>query len=302
MLLSWLIISILITSYSTIRNVEFVEANTESMRSDNSDIFYEKRGNGKQKMLLIHGYGATRMSFYDIAPFLENQYELYLIDLIGFGDSRAPFGWEYKPQNQAEAVYRFIKKNELTDITVVGHSYGGMVVLLLLQKIEKAKEYFLIRNAVLIDPAAYPQRFPFFVQIPKIPIVNTIFLSLIPARKQAQYTLKRLFYDDKKVTDERIERYASYYRKGTHRKAIIESAKNMIPKNIDQLEEDIKTISIRTLIIWGSKDPVIPKSNIDRLHKELKNSNLMVIEDAGHIPHEEKPEETYNAFIEFIRD
>lgn len=266
------------------------------------NIFFERKGKGKQKLILLHGFGATRKSYYDILPFLEEKFDIYLLDLVGFGDSYVQPDWDFKPESQAREIYKFLKDNKISNSILVGHSYGGSIVLLILSHLEKEKDYSTINKAILIDPAAYLQELPFFVQIPRTPIINFIFFSLVPDEYQAKYTLKYLFFDDNKVTNERINRYASYYRKKTHKKTIIKSAKNMLPNNIDDIQERIKKISFPTLIIWGEYDPVISKENIQRLKRELKNSVLKVIEKSGHIPHEESPEETADVIIEFLKD
>ena len=270
------------------------------MEQKTSGIFCEKRGRGARKILLVHGFGASRKSYYDIAPLLEDRYELLLIDLVGWGDSPAPEGWEFKPQEQAGAVYEFIKENNLSGITVIGHSYGGMITLLLLLKLEETKEQSLVKNAVLIDPASYMQGFPFFVKAPRMPLLKTL-MNLIPVKTQVKYTLGRLIYDKSRITDERIERYACFHGSRKQKGTVAKSARNIIPDNRELLENRIKTISARTLIIRGDRDIIIPRSNIERLNRELKNSKLVILENAGHMPHEEKPEETCRAITEFIQ-
>lgn len=262
-------------------------------------INYERVGSGENKILFIHGFGASRKSFYDIIPFFDETFELYLIDLVGFGDSKPNLNFEFTPQNQAKAVYDFIQEKKLENLIIIGHSYGGGVALILLQLTEMNKKNF-ISNMILLDPAAYPQEFPFFISILRIPIVSKILLDIASEHFQAKFILEHLFWDDSKVTPERIERYAEYYEKNYNKYAILETAKKIIPLNFGEIQKNIKRSTTPTLIIWGNRDPVIPKGNVLRLNKELSNSQLVILEEVGHVVHEEKPKEVFFEIMRFL--
>ena len=96
--------------------------------------FYEIYGSGENPIVLIHGFGLNRKSWYDIVPLLSEEHKIYAVDLIGFGDSPAPATWPYTIEAQAEILFNFIKAKNLCDIVLVGHSYGGSVTLMLLYK------------------------------------------------------------------------------------------------------------------------------------------------------------------------
>ncbi|MCP4601786.1 MAG: alpha/beta hydrolase [Proteobacteria bacterium] len=270
------------------------------MNESEETIFCEHRGCGKDKIILVHGLGASRKSFYDIVPYLEPYYELFLIDLVGFGDSNTPDNWTFSLENQSIALYNFLKRNNLSGANIVGHSYGGIVTLMLLLELERRNEADTINKVILIDTTAYMQKYPFFIYIPKTPILRFFLMTLVSARIQAITTLKYLFYDDKKITEERIERYATYYRKKSHKEAIIESSKRMIPDNYNRIEEELRNIETNILILYGDNDPVIPRKNIMRLNNELSNSELIILKEAGHVIHEEKPFEVAQCFKTFL--
>jgi pimeloyl-ACP methyl ester carboxylesterase len=103
-------------------------------KSDKPVLFYEKKGSGKNTIILIHGFGLNRKSWYDIAPVLAEKSMIYMVDLIGSGDSPAPEFWPYTIDAQVETIFDFIRDKNLSDIVLVGHSYGGGVALRLLHK------------------------------------------------------------------------------------------------------------------------------------------------------------------------
>ena len=68
---------------------------------------------------------------------------------------------------------------------------------------------------------------------------------------------------------------------------------------VDELQY-VSEIKIPTLIIWGEADRHNPPSNAHTLNNMIKNSRLVILPEAGHYVHEEKPEKVINAIKEFL--
>jgi pimeloyl-ACP methyl ester carboxylesterase len=115
-------------------------------------------------------------------------------------------------------------------------------------------------------------------------------MALMPKKLLGKYMLKKLYINKELITEDKIKRYASYFMKYDNIKGIIQTAKNIVPKNTDEIILKIKDIDIPALIIWGEKDFVIKKRNILKLNKDLIDSKLIIAENAGHVVQEEKPE------------
>jgi pimeloyl-ACP methyl ester carboxylesterase len=64
----------------------------------------------------------------------------------------------------------------------------------------------------------------------------------------------------------------------------------------------IPEIQSKTLIIWGAHDRWIPLSSAYRFNEELRNANLVIIPECGHIPQEEYPDFTVRLIDAFIQD
>lgn len=67
------------------------------------------------------------------------------------------------------------------------------------------------------------------------------------------------------------------------------------------LHEKLQKLSCKTLIIHGDKDP-IPLSVIERTHKSIPNSQLIVLKDCGHFPYVEQPAELFSILDVFLQD
>ena len=76
--------------------------------------------------------------------------------------------------------------------------------------------------------------------------------------------------------------------------------RNIVPDNLDELALRYPEIEIPTFLLWGDHDSVIPLWVGERLADELPNAALTVLDACGHVPPEEKPEESLAAFEAFL--
>ena len=269
--------------------------------SDKIHINYEVHGNGNTTIVFLHGFGASLVTWRDIQLPLSKKNTLIFLDLKGFGLSSKPDDGKYSLEDQAEIVLAFLKAYNLHDITLVGHSYGGAVSVYTYLRDRSGHARGIIRRLVLIDAAAYVQVFPFFIDVLRKPIINWVVMNLFPTQMMAGFILQYLFYDENKVSEERITRHAEYLGQPGSYHSFVECARQIVPANPDSITALIKTIDVPTLILWGANDPAIPLEHGYRLHKDIRNSKLVIIPNCGHIPHEESPEASVNAILNFLK-
>jgi pimeloyl-ACP methyl ester carboxylesterase len=268
--------------------------------TDQIRISYEVHGNGSTPIVFLHGFGASVETWRDIQSRLSLGNKLFFLDLKGFGLSSKPDDGKYSLEDQAEIVLAFMKTQNLHDVTLIGHSYGGAVCLYTYFNDRSRLNGGLIRRLVLIDAAAYVQKFPFFIEILKTPVVNWVVMKLVPAQTRASLILHSLFYDAGKLSDERITRHADFLDEPGSYNSFVECAKQMVPVNPDSIYALIKTIEVPTLILWGANDSAIPVEQGQRLCRDIRTSTLVIIPNCGHIPHEEAPDESLEAILNFL--
>jgi pimeloyl-ACP methyl ester carboxylesterase len=66
------------------------------------------------------------------------------------------------------------------------------------------------------------------------------------------------------------------------------------------IEQDLGRVNVRTLIIWGAEDALIPLAAGRTMNSLIKNSKLVIIEKCGHLPQEEMPERVLEEVVSFI--
>lgn len=258
-------------------------------------LHVETYGSGKP-VVLLHGFGASSYSFSRIIPALSKHYKVYAVDLKGFGDSPRPDDHRYSVYDQAVLVERFLKTHHLDHVIVIGHSYGGGVALSL-ALMDPAR----IDKMVLIDAAAYAQQLPKLIRWLQIPVVGPLAFYLLPASYEVEDSYRYAFYDDRKIPKDIIKVYTENLRKPGAKRVYLEASHVLIPEDIDCVSRYYRQIRIPTLILWGANDIVIRPSRAYRLHRDLRNSRLVIIPRCGHIPQEECPEAVVKALEKFMQ-
>jgi pimeloyl-ACP methyl ester carboxylesterase len=262
-------------------------------------INYEVRGLGDKPAVLLHGFGASLETWRPLQPYLEPRFLLYLVDLKGFGLSSKPDDGAYSIEDQASILASFLQRLELADVCLIGHSYGGAVALSICLKLAGAQEAGRVGSLILIDAPATTQRLPFFIRPLTSPLFDPL-LSAVPARSRACYVLRRICYDATQVTGERVERYARFLDlPGSHR-AMIASARQIMPRYAHYPPARLDALRTRTLILWGEHDRVVPRWQAGLLKEHIPDSKLVILPSCGHMPPEEYPEETAREILSFL--
>ena len=259
-----------------------------------------RQGRGRP-IILLHGYGTTLYTWRKLVSALAAKRELWLIDLKGHGGSACPLDGKYELQDQADLIHRLIVENDLRQLTLIGHSLGGGIALLVAIKLQADGENRL-SSLVLIDSAAFPQKLPLFIRIATWPLLGPMVLACVPPKLLAKLVLRSAFFDRRKIERQAIDAYAENLRSPEHRRALIETAKRVIPNNFKYVLQNYSNITVPTLLIWGQQDRIVPPMVGVRLNTVLANSHYMVVENCGHIPQEERPEAILEPIAKFLGD
>ena len=264
-------------------------------------IHYRIRGTGPEQVVFVHGFAAALTTWDDIAPlFPPERFTLYLLDLKGFGFSSKPRRGSYGPEEQAAVLLSFMEATGIGGATLVGHSLGGGIALLaLLMAMDEGRER-LVSRLVLIDAAAYPQQLPRFMRWLKIPLIGRLGMAAVPLRYLVVASLRAVFHDERAITPERIGRYENCFGRRGMPRVLIRTVRAIDRDGYRAITDRFGEIRIPTLIVWGKEDRVVRREYGIRLREALPEARLAEIEGCGHNPHEERPNETFSAIMEFL--
>ncbi len=258
------------------------------------------RGDVDTTLVMVHGFGACLESWHDVYPALAQQFSVVRLDLKGSGFSAKPRDEAYALRDQAGILLDFLETLRLEKIVLIGHSMGGGVSLLACLRNLDAQAGVDIAGLVLIDSAGYPQPLPLFVTALRNPFTRPI-AQLLPAGLKVRLVLEKAFEVKSQITPERIERYAFFLRLPGANFALARTAEFILPPDLDAITARYPEIEVPALIIWGEKDRVVPLENAHRFCAALPASQLLVLPDTGHVPHEERPQPVIDALTRFVR-
>jgi Predicted hydrolases or acyltransferases (alpha/beta hydrolase superfamily) len=261
-------------------------------------LYYKELGRG-DPLLLIHGFGASSYTWRHLANPLAQYNRVIRIDLKGFGESPKPIDRKYSIYDQARLVHQFIIEHELRNFTLVGNSFGGGVALVASLYLTEASPSWQ-KRLILIDSIGYRQKLPSFLRILATPVLGRLVMSLVPKTMQAHAIMKLAYYNNRLIPKDAVKAYATALDLPGAEYAILKTARQIIPPDIDELSKAYSKITYPTLLLWGREDEIVPLAIGQRLEEALPNSELVVLEQCGHLPQEEKPAETLAAIERFL--
>lgn len=251
-------------------------------------------------IVLIHGFAGSAFSWRYWAQDLAQDHSVVLVDLKGHGSAPAPRDGRYSPADHADLVYRHLVHEDLSDVTLVGHSMGGAVALLVALRCLDAGDARVSRMA-LVAGAAFPQPLPPFIKMARGPL-SRIVAGLIPKRGLVRRILRAIVHDPAGVSESQVLGYSEPLRRRAHRIAILETAAQLVPEDSEAITSRFPEIHLPTLLLWGDHDHVVPLWVGERLAEVLPHATLRVLDHCGHLPAEEKSTESLQVFREFLRN
>ena len=274
------------------------EAIANSYVHDGVRIHFRDRGAGNP-IVFIHGFGASLDTWRYLEDGLKSNHRIVSLDLKGHGYSERPLDDRYSLQDHAAVVLGLVDHLKLENAVLVGNSLGCAIALMAALNAQQ-KSSTTVAAMVLIAGSLDGDNLPFYLRVLRLPMIASIAAKLTPASFGTRLILKRAYYDDEKVTDSLVELYAKYQRIPGTEHALITTARQMIPADISGLRDALKKLEIPTLNIIGKHDQIISRESAEGVCQILPRCKDITIDEAGHVPHEEKPQETIALLKDFL--
>jgi pimeloyl-ACP methyl ester carboxylesterase len=269
------------------------------VREDGKSVRLAVREAGKGRpIILLHGLGASSYTWREIMPTLARTNQVIALDLKGFGESDKPLDDSYSIADQAKLVGDYIARNNLSGVTLIGHSFGGAVALA--AALEDAKASHRIEKLVLIDSLAYKQPVPLFFRLLRTPVIGELGMTLIPLEVQVSQALAMAYHHNWKVKEETIAIYSEPLQTEGGKHALLRTIDSLMSQDAETFASRYRSLKTPTLLIWCAYDRIVPLRFGKRLLRDLPNAKIDVIEECGHIPQEEEPTETLAAIQGFM--
>ncbi|MGV2940038.1 alpha/beta fold hydrolase [Mesobacillus sp. LC4] len=258
------------------------------------DLYYEHYQNpdAKETLVLLHGFLSSTFSFRHLIPLLKEDYNVISVDLPPFGKSGKVSSFKYSYENLATTVVELMKSLGVREFNVVGHSMGGQIAMnILLHYPQYAKKGILLCSSGYLKKAKLP-----LVLSSYIPYFH-LYVKFHLARSGVKQNLQNVVYDHSMINDEMLYGYLSPFLEDDIFKALTMMIRH---REGDLSAEDLRKINAPCLLIWGEHDKVVPVRIGRKLNKDLKNSELVILKETGHLVPEERPEDVHQLINGFM--
>jgi pimeloyl-ACP methyl ester carboxylesterase len=218
---------------------------------------------------------------------------------FGLTSRPMPGEWQgqnpYSPESQAAIVIGLMDALGVETAYLVGNSAGGTVsVYTALTYPER------VSGLILVDAAIYTGGGSPAWARPLLGTPQMRHLGPLLARQIATSGddfIRTAFHDPSLVTPDILAGYRKPLRAHNWDRALWELTAASRPLGLaDRLDE----LTLPVLVITGDDDRIVPTEQSIRLAGDIPGAALVVIKNAGHLPHEEKPEEFMQAVREFL--
>ena len=238
---------------------------------------YEVTGKG-EPLLLLHGWGLNRSVFAAMQQHLSRYMRVWSLDFPGFGGSEAP-ATVWGVADYANFVQAFCKQMWLESPSLLGHSFGGRVCIVLCARGFGNKLVLTDAAGILPrrSPAYYARVYGYkaIKKIMSLPLLNRYY------DKMLAYWHKRHASSD----------YAKA--EGIMRQILVKTVN-------EDLEPFLPRIKQPTLLMWGEADTATPLAHGKKMEQLIPGSGLVVFEGAGHFPFLQQPARFHRVLESFF--
>jgi pimeloyl-ACP methyl ester carboxylesterase len=262
-------------------------------------IFVIDKGQSKKTLVILHGYPTSSYDYYKVLPILSAQYRVIIHDHVGFGFSDKPIDYSYSLIEQADVALQLWKQLELTNITLLAHDYGTSIATEILARHNKQQIDLQIEKLILCNGSMH-------IELSKLRTIQKLLRNKITRKWVAKLTfyplysknLRNVYFDKSKATNEELQEMW-FMLEYNHGRKVIHFLSNYINERYTFWHRWIgalKETQITTKIVWAKNDPVAVDIIAELLTLEIPNNKLYWIDNCGHFPMLEKPEE----WLEFV--
>lgn len=260
----------------------------------------------KTPLILLHGFGASIGHWRHNLEVLAESHTVYALDMLGFGGSEKAAA-NYSIELWVEQVYDFWRAFIRQPVVLIGNSNGSLISLTV-----AAAHPEMVKGIVMMslpDPSIEQEMIPPFLR----PVVRTIknivaspiFLKPVFYFVRRPSVLRRwaglAYANPAAITDELIDILAGPPQDRGSARAFSALFKAAIAVNFSpSVKALLPKLTIPMLLIWGQKDRFVPPILANQFAQYNEKLELLNLEDVGHCPHDECPEQVNQAILKWM--
>ena len=271
-------------------------------------IYYVKAGKRQSQrppLLLIHGFGASTDHWRKNIIGLSREFEVWAIDLLGFGRSAKP-NWQYSGNLWRDQLYDFITEMIGQPAVLAGNSLGGYASLCVAaQRPSTTAGLVLINSAgpfTEIEPQPQPDPVrklwgDLTLSILRQPWANFLLFQYIRQPWVIRQTLEKVYLDKSAITEQLVE---EIYRPACDPGAMQVFASVFSTPQGEKVDALLKQLACPLMTLWGEADPWMNSRERGEKFRQHYPQLVEYYVRAGHCPHDEVPEQVNTILVEWV--
>lgn len=265
-----------------------------------NQIHYIDEGHGNT-ILFCHPSIATSFMYRHLVRLLSPSCRCIALDFPGFGQSTAGKGYENSIQSQANIITQLVEKLSLRNLYPVVQEIGGHAAIISLLSTPQKIKGIIITDTILFPVSEYPRisRMLEFINGRFFNFLNTRFNFMIRVAYRFGIRNRKLSKDERQVYKDTFD---TPEKRGLITCMLYQlKSEEAVMRRIKQGFETVLNAK-PALLIYGSKDPVYELGIARRIKEMLPFSELHLIEDEGHFPHEGAPDQMAQIITKWMTD
>jgi pimeloyl-ACP methyl ester carboxylesterase len=264
------------------------------------ELAYLDSGEGPA-VLFIHGLLGSRRNWTHLVGTLDADHRVLAPDLFGHGASAKPMG-DYSLGAHAATLRDLLDHLGIDRVTLVGHSLGGGIAMQFCYLFPERVERLVLVSSGGLGRAVSP-----LLRSATIPGAEWV-LPLLASdwvRERAEAVGRLLGRVGYRPSSDATEAWSGFTSLGDadSRRAFLATTRSVIDpggQTVTAHDHLPMAIEIPTLVVWGTRDRMIPTWHATTAHQAIVGSRVELFEGAGHFPHLDEPDRFADLLADFV--
>jgi pimeloyl-ACP methyl ester carboxylesterase len=265
------------------------------------EFWYLDSGDGPAVMF-IHGLTSSHRNWVHLVQKLDTDHRVVAPDLFGHGASDKLMG-DYSLGAHAATLRDLLDRLDIDQVTLVGHSFGGGIAMQFCYLFPERVE-----RLVLVASGGLGRSVSPLLRAATLPGAGVL-LPLIASgwvRGRAEAAGRILSSTGWRASSDTTEIWRGFtsLADADTRRAFLATTRGVIDpggQTVTAHDHLPMAIQVPTLVVWGTKDRMIPAWHATTAHEVIADSRVVLFEGAGHFPHLDQPERFAQLLGDFMK-
>ena len=280
---------------------EFITVNDRKLFViDTSSFFSSDNKIPTETMVILHGYPTSSYDYYKVLPELSKHYRVIIHDHLGFGFSDKPLDYSYSLLDQADVALQLWQQLGVKKTHLLAHDYGTSVATEIIARNNNHELTIEIEKLTLCNGSMH-------IELSQLRTIQKLLKNKWLGKYVAKLTtyaifsknLRNVYFDKTKVSNNELKDMWMQLEYNDGRKVIHKLSQYINERYTywNRWIGALKETNLQTNIVWAKNDPVAVPAIARLIATEISNNKLFWIENTGHFPMLENPDEWLNCIL-----